>query len=151
RREGMQHVEGRPTVAEVSLGALRENCRQAKALVGSGVAVLAVVKADAYGHGAASAAGAFLDAGATGLGGSMVSEGVGLRRAGIRAAVVVLGGAFPGEHVRAVSHDLAVAVWTLDDARALGAAARDAQTTAALHLKIDTGMTRIGCEPADVH
>jgi alanine racemase len=151
RRERMQHVEGRPTVAEVSLGALRENCRQAKALVGSGVAVLAVVKADAYGHGAASAARAFLDAGAAGLGVSMVSEGVELRRAGIRAPIVVLGGAFPGEYARAVSHDLAVAVWTLDDAWALGAAAGDAQTIAAVHLKVDTGMTRLGCAPGDVH
>ena len=146
----MQHVEGRPTVAEVSLGALRENCRQAVALVGTRVAVLAVVKADGYGHGAVRAARAFLEGGATGLGVSMVSEGLELRRAGIRAPVVVLGGAFPGEQAQAVEHDLAVAVWGLDGARALAAAARDAGRTAAVHLKVETGMTRLGCAPADV-
>jgi alanine racemase len=58
----MQHVEGRPTVAEVSLGALRENCRQAVALVGTRVAVLAVVKADGYGHGAVPARASLLEA-----------------------------------------------------------------------------------------
>ena len=146
----MQHVEGRPTVAEVSLGALRENCRQAVALVGTRVAVLAVVKADGYGHGAVPAARAFLEGGATGLGVSMVSEGLALRRAGIRAPVVVLGGAFPGEQAQAVEQDLAVAVWTLDGARALAAAARDAGRAAAVHLKVETGMTRLGCAPADV-
>jgi alanine racemase len=149
-RERMQHVEGRPTVAEVSLGALRENCRQARALVGSQVAVLAVVKADGYGHGAARAARAFVEGGAAGLGVSMVSEGLELRRAGIAAPIVVLGGAFAGEHAQVVANDLAVAVWTLDGARALGAAARAAGTAAAVHLKIETGMTRLGCAPDDV-
>jgi alanine racemase len=146
----MPHVEGRPTVAEVSLGALRENCRQARTLVGPGVGVLAVVKADGYGHGAAQAARAFLEGGAAGLGVSMVAEGLELRRAGIQAPVVVLGGIFPGEEAATVAHDLAAAVWTLDGARALAAAARAAGRTAAVHLKVDTGMTRLGCEPRDV-
>src|SRR5262249_6206539 len=95
----MQDVEGRtpgrPTIAEVSLQALRENCRQAAALVPPGVAVLAVVKADGYGHGAVAAARAFLDGGAASLGVSMAAEGRGLRRAGLAAPSVVLGGAFP--------------------------------------------------------
>jgi alanine racemase len=146
----MPFVEGRPTVAEVSLGALRENCRQALLLVGPGVGVLAVVKADGYGHGAAQAAQAFLDGGAAGLGVSMVAEGLELRRAGIRAPIVVLGGIFPGEEAATVAHDLAAAVWTLDGARALAAAARAAGRTAAVHLKVNTGMTRLGCEPGEV-
>jgi alanine racemase len=142
--------DGRPTVAEVSLGALRENCRQARALVREGVGVLAVVKADGYGHGAVPAARAFLEGGAAGLGVSMVDEGLELRRAGIRAPIVVLGGVFPGEETAAVTHDLAVAVWTLESARVLAAAARAAARTAAVHLKVDTGMTRLGCEPREV-
>src|SRR5262245_49193519 len=150
----MQDVEGRtqgrPTIAEVSLHALRDNCRQAVALVPAGVAVLAVVKADGYGHGAAGAARAFLDGGAAGLGVSMVAEGTELRRAGIEAPIVVLGGVFPGEEAAAVTHDLAAAVWTLEGGRALAAAARAAGRTAAVHLKLDTGMTRLGCEPAAV-
>jgi len=68
------HIHGRPTVAEVSLAALRHNCRRVRELVGPGVAVLAVVKADAYGHGAVPAARAFLAAGAWGLGVSSVAR-----------------------------------------------------------------------------
>ena len=143
----MQDVEGRtpgrPTIAEVSLQALRENCRQAAALVPLGVAVLAVVKADGYGHGAVAAARAFLDGGAAGLGVSMAAEGRELRRAGIDAPIVVLGGAFPGEEAAVVADDLAAAVWTLDGGRALAAAARAAGHTAAVHLKVNTGMTRL--------
>src|SRR5262245_23358899 len=134
----MPHVPGRPTIAEVSLGALRENCRQARALVGPDVGVLAVVKADGYGHGAAEAARAFLEGGATGLGVSMVAEGVALRQAGIRAPVVVLGGLFPGEEPETVAYDLAAAVWNLEGARALAAAARAAGRTAAVHLKVNS-------------
>jgi len=146
----MPHVPGRPTLAEVSLGALRENCRQAGALVGPGVGVLAVVKADGYGHGAVEAARAFLEGGAAGLGVSMVAEGLALREAGIEAPIVVLGGAFPGEEAAAVTHDLAAAVWSLEGGRALAAAARAAGRTAAVHLKLDTGMTRLGCEPGQL-
>jgi alanine racemase len=146
----MLHVEGRPTVAEVSLGALRENCRQARGLVGERVGVLAVVKADGYGHGAAAAARAFLDAGAVGLGVSMVAEGVQLRAAGLTAPIVVLGGVFDGEEPTVVANDMAAAVWTVERARALGAAAKAAGTVAALHVKVNTGMTRLGVDVDEV-
>jgi len=146
----MPVYEGRPTVAEVSLAALRENCRQAARLVGPTVGVIAVVKADGYGHGAVPAAQAFLAGGAAALGVSMAAEGLELRRAGITAPVVVLGGAFPGEEEAVVRHDLAAAVWTLAGGRALATAARAAGRTAAVHLKVNTGMTRLGCEPDEV-
>ncbi len=145
----MPHVPGRPTGAEVSLGALRENCLQARALVGPDVDVLAVVKADGYGHGAVEAARAFLAGGAAGLGVSMVDEGLALRRAGIQAPIVVLGGVFPGEEAATVAHALAAAVWDLEGGRALAAAARATGRTAAVHLKINTGMARLGCEPGE--
>jgi alanine racemase len=146
----MLHVEGRPTVAEVSLGALRENCRQARGLVGDKVGVLAVVKADGYGHGATASARAFLEAGAVGLGVSMVAEGIALRQAGITAPIVVLGGVFDGEEPIVVANDMAAAVWTVDRARALGAAAKAAGTVAALHVKVNTGMTRLGVDVDEV-
>src|SRR5262245_19133583 len=146
----MSAPEGRPTVAEVSLGALRENCRQAARLVGPAVGVIAVVKADGYGHGAVPAAQAFLAGGAAALGVSMVTEGLELRRAGITAPVVVLGGAFPGEEAAVVHHDLATAVWTLAGGRALAGAARAAGRTAVVHLKVNTGMARLGCDPDEV-
>ena len=141
----MSQPSGRPTVAEVSLGALRHNCRRVRELVAPGVAVLAVVKADAYGHGAVPAARAFLDAGAWGLGVSSVAEGVELRRAGINEPIVVLGGTFAGEEADVVAHRLAVAVWDAERARALAAAGR-----VSVHVKVDTGMTRLGLDLADV-
>ena len=70
----------------------------------------------------------------------MAAEGLELRRAGITAPVVVLGGAFPGEEEAVVRHDLAAAVWTLAGGRALATAARAAGRTAAVHLKVNTGM-----------
>src|SRR2546427_5215013 len=88
----MLENQGRPPVAEVSLGALRTNLRAARDLVGPGVKVLAVVKADGYGHGAVAAARAFVEAGAAALGGSTVEEGTGLRRGGVRGPPVVLRG-----------------------------------------------------------
>ncbi|TMA37880.1 MAG: alanine racemase [Deltaproteobacteria bacterium] len=146
----MHDIQGRPTVAEVSLGALRTNLRAARELVGPAVKVLAVVKADGYGHGAVAAARAFVEAGAAALGVSTVEEGAELRRAGVRGPVVVLGGAFPGEEGAVVAGDLEVAVWTRAAAEALAAAARAAGGTVGIHIKVETGMTRLGLDPADV-
>lgn len=146
----MTDVHGRPTVAEVSLGALRANLRHARACVGNDVRVLAVVKADGYGHGAVASARAFLDAGAYGLGVSTVAEGVELRRAGLTADTVVLGGAYPGDEANVVLHDLAAGVWSRDQTCALAAAAHTAGKTVRVHVKVDTGMTRLGLEPGEV-
>jgi alanine racemase len=146
----MPHTQGRPTIAEVSLSALRHNCRRVRELIGPGVAVLAVVKADAYGHGALAAARVFVDAGAWGLGVSSVAEGVELRRGGTTAPVVVLGGVFAGEEGDVVAHELAVALWDAARARALDAAARAAGRHVPVHVKVDTGMTRLGLDARDV-
>jgi alanine racemase len=143
-------INGRPTVAEVSLSALRHNCRRARELSGPDVSVMAVVKADAYGHGAVPAARAFLDAGAQALGVSSVAEAVELRRADLTGPLLVLGGAFPGEEETVVAHDLAVAVWDPDQTRALAGAARAGGRQVAVHLKVDTGMARLGLDLADV-
>lgn len=145
----MTDAAGRPTVAEVSLGALRENCREARRLVGEHVGVMAVVKADGYGHGAVASARAFVDAGARSLGVSSVEEGVELRRAGLSAPIVVLGGAF-GDEASVVEHDLELAVWTADRARRLAAAAEQAGRDVLVHLKLDTGMARLGLDVDDV-
>src|SRR5437763_13897630 len=146
----MHDIQGRPTVAEVSLGALRTNLRAARELVGPGVKVLAVVKADGDGHGAVAAARAFVEAGASALGVSTVEEGMELRHAGVGGPVVVLGGAFPGEAANAVAGDLEVAVWARAAADALAGAARALGRTASIHIKVETGMTRLGLDPADV-
>jgi alanine racemase len=81
---------------------------------------------------------------------SSVAEGVELRRAGLYVPIIVLGGAFAGEEPDVVTHHLAVALWDADRARALASAARGAGRTAAVHLKVDTGMTRLGLDLAAV-
>lgn len=146
----MHYAHGRPTIAEVSLAALRANLRQAREVVGPRVAVMAVVKADAYGHGAVAAARAFLEAGATCLGVSSVGEGAELRAAGIDAPTVVLGGAFPGEAARVVELGFACAVWSEAQARELSAAATAAGRRVAVHVKVNTGMTRLGLDGDEV-
>jgi len=142
----MSDAVGRPTVAEVSLGALRDNCRRARALVGEGVGVMAVVKADGYGHGAVAAARAFEAGGASAFGVSTVTEGLELRRGGIARPIVVLGGAFPGEEPAALESDLALAVWSREQVERAAAVGR----RASVHVKVDTGMTRLGLDLADV-
>jgi alanine racemase len=137
---------GRPTVADVSLAALTHNCRQAGRLVGSTVRVIAVVKADGYGHGAAAAARAFVRGGAAMLGVSSLAEGLELRSEGVTEPIVALGGLFAGEAVAAVAQDIAAAVWTREVVDALAAAARASGRRAKLHVKIDTGMTRLGLD-----
>jgi alanine racemase len=146
----MYEDRGRPTVAEVSLSALRANCRQARKLVSGQVSVMAVVKADGYGHGATAAGRAFVAAGASALGVSTVVEGLELRRGGLDGPIVVLGGAFAGEEAAVVAHGLDCTVWTVESARALSAAAHADGTRVRLHVKIDTGMTRLGLDLADV-
>ncbi len=146
----MQSTNGRPTVAEVSLGALRNNFQEAQRLVGERVTVMAVVKADAYGHGAAAATCAFIEAGAKIVGTSSVAEAVELRRAGIDVPIVVLGGAFPGEETDVAGHDLAVGVWSEDAVRALADAAARGARPVRVHLKVDTGMTRLGLDGGEV-
>jgi alanine racemase len=133
----------------VSLAALTHNCREAGRLVGSAVRVIAVVKADGYGHGAVAAARAFVRGGAALLGVSSLTEGRELRRAGMTEPIVVLGGLYAGEAGDAVAHDMAVAVWTREVAESLAAAARTAGRPARVHLKIDSGMTRLGVDAAD--
>jgi alanine racemase len=111
---------------------------------------MAVVKADAYGHGAVRASRAFLEAGATCLGVSSVAEGAELRAAGIDAPVVVLGGAFPGEAPRVVELGFACAVYSAAQAEALSAAATAVGRTASVHVKVNTGMTRLGLDVGEV-
>lgn len=135
---------GRPTRAEVDLGCIAHNLGLARQAVGPGVAVLAVVKADAYGHGAAPVARAALAAGAAWLGVATVEEGVALRRAGIAAPVLVLGWVPPWQVAEALDHDLTVTVSSLEDAEVVAAEAGRRGRPARVHIKVDTGMGRLG-------
>lgn len=129
--------------AEVSASAITHNVAT---LCKVGGPVWAVVKADGYGHGAEFAARAALAGGASGLCVALVQEGVALREAGIDAPILVLSEQPTSEIPAAVAHDLRLTVYSqrvLDALAALGA------TNHPVHLKVDTGMHRVGVEPAD--
>jgi alanine racemase len=113
--------------------------------------VLAVVKADGYGHGAIEAARTFVDAGAWGLAVSLIEEGVELRQAGILAPVLVLGGVHPGSEDVIVHRSLTPVVWTREHLQLLAAAVRrSGAPPLAVHLKVDTGMSRLGALPGEL-
>ncbi len=141
----------RPTWAEVDPAALAANVRVVADHVGGARRILAVVKADAYGHGAAYAARAFVDAGVFGLAVSLVEEGIELRAAGIAAPVVVLGGVPAGAEDAVVATGLRPVVWTADHVERLAAAvARHGAGRVRVHVKLDTGMARLGVRPEDL-
>lgn len=140
----MRHLKSsRPTRVEIDLAALKRNLgiikRQAH-----GSKVLAVVKADAYGHGAPRVAKALEEAGTDLFGVAMVEEGEELRRAGVEGSILVLGGVYPGQEEELFRLRLVPTLFDLDLARRLNAIALREETTLPYHLKIDTGMGRVG-------
>lgn len=134
----------RPTRVEIDLAALRHNFQEVQRTVGDGCEVLAVVKADAYGHGVSHAVPTLAAAGARLFGVALVEEGVELRRLGIEQPILVLGSLFPGQETDVIEHQLTPVLYNLDCARRLDSAARDAGRSIDYHLKVDTGMGRLG-------
>ena len=130
-------------VARIDLGAIRHNAGVLARAAG-GAELLAVVKADGYGHGAAAVARAALDGGARRLGVATAGEAEALRAAGVDAPVLVMGPLIGDEWPRAVAAGAEVAVWTPQ------AAALAASLGARAHLKLDTGMGRLGARPDEV-
>jgi alanine racemase len=134
----------RPTYAEINLSAIRRNFRALRGLVNPGVRMAGIVKADAYGHGAVPVARALVEEGAALLAVALVEEGVELRRAGLAAPILVMG-PLPFDEIPAVlEHDLAVTVDDLPTARELDRRAAGRTGRVAVHLKVDTGMNRLG-------
>jgi alanine racemase len=146
-------IVGRPTVAVIDAAALRENIMRVRAALAPEVALLAVVKADGYGHGAQLVAPIFDAAGADWFGVATVEEGIELRELGIRKPILVLTGA-TGADVEALrEHQLSVAVLHREMARDLATAwlaARAESRRLSVHIKIDTGMGRIGVLPGEL-
>jgi alanine racemase len=136
-------LDGR-TWAEVSLATLRENFRVVQEHVGANVAVCAVVKADGYGHGATECALALEAEGAPWLGVTDAAEGRALRSAGIWTRILLMTGIWRGEEDSIVAHNLTPTVWEAWHIERLEKAARKQQITLPVHLKIDTGMNRLG-------
>jgi alanine racemase len=140
----------RPTRVEIDLEALKHNFRQAQQLAGPGQGILAVVKADAYGHGASRVSMALQDAGAQMFGVAIVEEGVALREAGVVCPILVLGGLYPGQEKDLLHFDLVPTIFDMDAARRLDGWARSANVVLHYHLKLDTGMSRVGFRPEDL-
>lgn len=137
-------MESRPTVAEIDLAALRHNYAQVRNVVPAGCGILGVVKADAYGHGFMDIAGELEALGVTAFGVAFLAEGIQLRKSGIDRPILVLGGIYPGQERKCVGFNLSTAVFNLEQARALDAAAGKLYRRAKIHLKVDTGMGRLG-------
>lgn len=135
------------TWVDVDLSALRHNYRQLQTLTGTHVAP--VVKANAYGHGLVPVARALAEAGADYLCVARADEGLALRDAGLGGEVLVLGYTPPEQAVEAIGRGLTLAAFDADSIAAYAAAARSLGRRARLHLKLDTGMTRLGAAPED--
>ena len=134
--------------ARVELGAIRDNVRALRGHAAGGAGLMAVVKADGYGHGLVPSAQAALDGGADWLGVAFLEEALTLREAGVQAPVLAWLTS-PGEDLAAaVRADVDLGTYSEQQLEAAVAAARETGTTARLHLKVDTGLNRGGVTPA---
>lgn len=130
---------------EIDLGALTHNVQQLRKLLTPPTQLMAVVKADAYGHGATVVARTALDAGASGLCVATVQEGIQIREAGIKAPVLLLGATNTPEQVRAIAHwQLQPTICTPQQALVFSETLADLKTILPVHLKLDSGMSRLG-------
>jgi len=154
RTDGRQAVRtarpARPTWVEVDLEAVAYNVRQIKELIGPQVEIMAVLKADAYGHGALTVARTALNNGASSCGVASVNEAVKLRDGGVNAPILVLGYTPAWLAREALVHDVALTLYDADLARAFSRAATDLRRTARVHVKVDSGMGRLGLLPEQV-
>jgi len=140
----------RPTWVEIDLSAIANNTRQVQSLVGPMVRVLASLKADAYGHGALKVARTVLHNGASMLGVATVSEAMPLREAGIGAPILVFGYVPAWQMREAVRLGLTITLYSSESAQALSRAACTLGQTVKVHVKVDTGMGRLGIRAEQV-
>lgn len=140
----------RPTWVEIDLGAIANNVCRLREMVGDGVAIVASLKADAYGHGAVKVAQTALTNGVDVLGVACLNEAVTLRRADITAPILILGYTPAWQAREAVLNDVIVTVFSLDVARALSRAAADLNSEVRVHVKVDSGMGRLGLLAGEV-
>ncbi len=142
-------LRGRQLWAEIDLAAVRRNLAALARQAGPRSRLLAVVKANAYGHGALPVARACEAAGVRALGVATVDEGAQLRKGGITAEVLVLGYTPPGDAERIVAHSLTPTITSKREALAVAGAADARGVVQPVHLKVDTGMHRLGLAPPE--
>src|SRR5580704_10337433 len=142
----------RPTWAEVLLGTLRQNFRAVQRHIGSAVEICAIVKADAYGHGAVECSRALEEEGARWFGVTSLDEAIPLREAGIRGRILLMTGFWRGEEEEIIRLQLTPTIWETGQVEWLEkAAAGLGLPRLSVHLKVDTGMGRLGVDPEDLY
>ena len=150
--ELLKRTATRPTWAQVSLENLRYNFGVVQRHIGAGITVCAVVKADAYGHGAVECARALEEEGARWLGVTSLDEAIPLRDAGIRTRILLMTGFWRGEEEEIIRLQLTPTVWEPGQVELLEkAAAGLGLPRHPVHLKVDTGMGRLGVDPEDLY
>jgi alanine racemase len=142
-------MESRPTIAEIDLAALRHNYFQLIKVIPSGCGILAVVKADAYGHGFMDIALELESLNVNAFGVAFLAEGIQLRKSGIDRPILVLGGLYPGQEKKCIGFNLSTTIFSPEQARLLNYVAGKMFRKAKVHVKIDTGMGRLGISHAD--
>ena len=139
----------RPAWAEIDLDALANNIREVRRLTDKDAEILAAVKADAYGHGAVASSKVFLENGADRLGVATLTEAVELRNAGIDAPILSLGYTPDENNETLIKNGVSSTIYTPHQAQTLNEAAAKLGAKAVVHIKVDTGMSRLGFQPND--
>ena len=140
----ISHYLGRPTWADINLSHLASNVREFRKFLPDTVKLLAVVKADAYGHGACEVAEVALQEGASMLGVASLEEGAALRQKGIKSPILILGCTDPRQNLSLLEMQLTPTVFSWEAASSFSQQAQARGKRAAIHVKIDTGMGRLG-------
>ncbi len=130
--------------AEIDRAAIGHNVKELRRLIGDKVQLMVAVKANAYGHGAVEVARAALESGADQLGVARVEEGIALRRAGIEAPILILGHTPAQNAPYLMEHRLMPTIYSVDNAQAFSEVATAANKSIAFHIKVDSGMGRLG-------
>ncbi|MBR62189.1 MAG: alanine racemase [Dehalococcoidia bacterium] len=141
----------RPTWVEINLEALRFNLNSIKTHLPDGVKVMAVVKADAYGHGHKRVARCLQDMGVQDFGVAIAEEGQKLRESGITGNILVFGGCYPSQEEIFFEYSLVPTIYDLATLKAFSKVAEQKGKQFSYHLKVDTGMGRLGIGPYDIH
>lgn len=136
-----------PTKLEVDLDSLAYNIKNIRNYIDKDTIIMAIVKANAYGHGAVTAAKVFLQNGADRLGVSILREGIELRKADIKAPILLLNYTPPSQYKDLVKYDLTPSIYRYEDAKELSDIGGSMNRSIKIHIKVDTGMSRIGFLP----
>lgn len=139
----------RPTTAFISLDAVRENYIQLKKLLADNIDILAVVKADAYGHGAVGVSKTLEETGCRHFAVATLEEAIELRDAGIGTTIIILGGIYKGQEIDTIRYKLTPVIFNEAILASLNRTAIETGKTVNIHVKIDTGMGRLGIMPQD--